>query len=41
LDALTGEAGDREVEAVPEELDRAGLAVKAPGELLEDLVYLR
>src|SRR5919112_4236636 len=32
---FSGEAGNGKVEAVPEELDGAGLAGKTPGELLE------
>ena len=39
--ASAGEAGDGEVEAVPEELDGARLAVEAPGELLGDLIHPR
>ena len=38
--ALAGETGHREVEAVPVELDRAGLAIEASGKLLKDLVDL-
>src|SRR5205085_3245352 len=33
-----GEAGNREIEAVPEEMDRAGLAAEPAAELLEHAV---
>src|SRR5919202_1727528 len=36
---FAGEAGNGQVEAVPVELDGAGLAVKPPRKLLEDLIH--
>src|SRR3712207_203621 len=36
---FAGEAGDGQVEAVPVELNGAGLAGKTPGELLEDSIH--
>jgi len=39
--ALPGEAGYGEIEAVPEEMDRACLAVEASRELPENMVYPR
>src|SRR5215213_3239593 len=38
---FAGEAGDGEVEAVPVELDGAGLSVKTSGELVEDSIHPR